>query len=59
MVNVQHFTKTLDDVRRCAVEHLRPPPIETLPQWIERAVRLLEGLSAGGSDAMADATRHY
>ena len=29
-----------------AVEALRPPPIETLPEWIERVVRLPEGLSA-------------
>jgi phage terminase large subunit GpA-like protein len=27
-------------------EALRPPPVETLPQWIERVVRLPEGLSA-------------
>ena len=29
-----------------AVEALRPPPLETLPRWIERTVRLPEGLSA-------------
>lgn len=33
----------LDDVLARAVEHLRPPPIETLPAWIERVIRLPEG----------------
>ena len=36
----------LNDALARAVEHLRPPPLETLPQWIERVVRLPEGLSA-------------
>ena len=36
-------TKHLDDILRRAVEALRPPPVETLPQWIERVVRLPEG----------------
>ena len=48
MVNVHHFTKTLDDIRSRAVEHLRPPPLETLPQWIERVVRLPEGTAEPG-----------
>jgi len=33
----------IDDALTIALEHLRPPPDETLPQWIERAVRLPEG----------------
>lgn len=48
MVNVHHFTKTLDDALNRAVEHLRPPPIETLPQWIERVIRLPEGTANPG-----------
>lgn len=36
----------LDKALAVAVDHLRPPPVETLPQWIERVVRLPEGLSA-------------
>jgi hypothetical protein len=36
MVNVDsHFSKNLDDALIRAVEALRPPPIETLPEWIE------------------------
>jgi hypothetical protein len=39
VVNVQsHFTKNLDDILSRAVEALRPPPVETLPQWIERVL---------------------
>jgi hypothetical protein len=40
------MTVQLREVWSRAVEALRPPPVETLPQWIERTVRLPEGLSA-------------
>jgi len=39
---------TVDEALARAVEHLRPPPVETLPQWIERVVRLPEGVAQPG-----------
>ncbi len=34
------------EIWSAVAETLRPPPVETLPGWIERVVRLPEGLSA-------------
>jgi hypothetical protein len=39
---------TVDEALARAVEHLRPPPVETLPQWIERVVSLPEGMAQPG-----------
>jgi chaperonin GroES len=40
--------KTVDEALGVAIEHLRPPPIETLPEWIERTIRLPEGMAQPG-----------
>jgi hypothetical protein len=46
VVNVPHFTKDADDVLNRSFEALRPPPIETLQQWIECTISLPVGLAA-------------
>jgi hypothetical protein len=38
----------IDEALAVAVSHLRRPPDETLPQWVERAVRLPEGTAQRG-----------
>ncbi len=40
------ISSSVTDAWSRVADALRPPPLETLPQWIERVVRLPEGVSA-------------